>query len=1438
LPPLVVPFPGSAGALEQPPSPSKRVVLQEAQPEKDNKQPEQTKEIKTKILEDPLPPPPPVQAEAPEAADREREAVSSEAKVEPVRSGETLPKPQPLSPLKPVETQQSFQFPPNSSQGLELPPSHSPSDSAKQESPKLILNNIPKPFKAEADKSEEVTEESETNNKTETQQVEPTVQTPEKPVLSPEPKLEVKLPEPEPVKVPEVPKKKAEEVKPKSVSHIPIAAPPEPRRVPEPRKIQIIMKNSKAKSSDSIGSAISVSSTEERTDRSDKSSPNSPQIVPKPNGPGINMATLSPSNSGNNIPDKRDSKVIKAAAYWNNFIGEVTAKSRPPSNPKTLDKPKKIVSAGIGEKGLKDLTTAFEKGKPIDTEDKYTIMRRNSKKMSVEPCNPGLRVNEAKSHFEKKFQSTPEPVPTPSMRRRASGTLDKPKWGSGSETPPTSGKNSDASKSPSPVKADKSLTLPQPISKNRSPEKESQSKKESATLKPERARQEIQRNTVVVETPNTTEIVVETASRDQPKPPTSPKPKVRKEELKLKEELVKAKDDKPVILTKKTEETPVIVAPVKPAADVPVMVAPIKPSGLEVFEEAKVVKTKDAVEKTPEKGVEVEKTQKRKELHIQIPEPQVSQASPAKSILKTKQVEAEPAATPPPATTQKETTVIKFNNEAGKEADGKAQVKIVKIKSPEPAGAPTQETKIELADVRSSLKKVPHIAVARKKSFSEDQPQPLSLEDPLSGEVKKPTVKTEVVFSVNTPTTPTTDPEQPLEAQPSHREIVETPATTKEAEVPKEKVTVPPPPPREPDAPKERIIPIQFVNENRGPRPFKLESSRPQTPVDSLPHPEKLESPKLEPRREHHIPILVESHHQTVRRPEEDLEHSEKLDNFNPSSISRRRLGSRKKRMSSAFSDSSMSDDDAFSTPFGGLQKYTSYGKHGLSQEPLYTLKKTRPPFAVTRNESFSSGEEDFDDDGFQEMTAENLFSTLLSRVKSLTRRIHDEHEEHLLWQQKQRLGPPKLNPGGTHARLERTAQRNSIKRDREAGAAAAAAASRPPTSYSRQSSGSNYGEERNYGGSGYHSSGPAPTKIYNRSNSYNNNIDSDRYSSGGSRYSTLSAPSKRYEDSEANSDFSSNVSVTSSQRLRPGYLPPPVNINHDNATYANRNTSTANANELDAHTVAQSIISRAHDKAERSIPISIQRENSISVTSPTESGTSLQSSAQYLLQNRASSDHQNTNSRYEDGASDSDSYGGRRVSRFLRPDFYDTPKEDSVYAKMREIDDDSARNYLRANAGSRSGKSGRSTPLECLTPQYCDVTSLEGGAGPHGSEGQSHSRVTTLTRRNSLREPTRRHCNSVEVDLPAAPLPPNTSVPPYSRMNYTQSELPVENSQLYRRPIRPYQGAKSDGQLLNKHANVTLNIIAAAERKKRQSQSISQQPSSSSSDPWPGASD
>ena len=98
------------------------------------------------------------------------------------------------------------------------------------------------------------------------------------------------------------------------------------------------------------------------------------------------------------------------------------------------------------------------------------------------------------------------------------------------------------------------------------------------------------------------------------------------------------------------------------------------------------------------------------------------------------------------------------------------------------------------------------------------------------------------------------------------------------------------------------------------------------------------------------IPIVVEGKGSTNRVADEE---QEKLDNFNTSSIQRHRWGSRKKRMSSAFSDSSMSDDEALNTPFGGgqnqgLQKGFSYGKHGPGEGHNYTLKKTRPPFAET----------------------------------------------------------------------------------------------------------------------------------------------------------------------------------------------------------------------------------------------------------------------------------------------------------------------------------------------------------------------------------------------------------------------------------------------------------------------------------------------------------
>jgi len=1256
---------------------------------------------------------------------------------------------------------------------------NAPAQLMKQDSPKSLINNIPKPFKAESEKSNESI-----NDKT------------------------------------------------MDVATVQSEKQPSPLKKPEPKSVTVVVESSylKTKSNDSVVSGVSLSSNE---DRGDKSVPSSPMILPKPNGPNINMSTLSPSNSSSNIqgiPEKRDSKVIKAAAYWNNFIGEVTSKAKPPSNPKLLEKPKKIVSAGIGEKGLKELTSAFESGKPIEKDDKLTLIRRNSKKMNAEPCNPGLRVNDAKSHFEKKFQQPPE---TPRMSRRASGSLEKPKWGVKDDN--------DNSKSPSPTKSEKTMSLPQPLPKSKStskspaPERAVKGTLSSAEPKQEaKSQTEVQRN-AVAEPEKTVEVLKNNnqlnsshengnssnnlvISKDQPKPPTSPKPKVRKEELKMKEELAKSRDDKPhpQLITKRAED---------PAA----LVAPLKVSEKETTEQAVVKKLKEEPQMPKQQSFVTtldisHKPTEILETKVENKEQQVSPL-PLKPILKDKSRDLDKTLAPkiPESESHSQDSIlppkikpIEKEKSPDKESDLKPAVKTVKIKSPEPdksIGVASPEPKVELADVRSSLKKVPHVAVARRKSFSERDEECVQLPSEKKAAVKE--YKSEIVVPINSESdqTPLTQSTPPIVTQTQ----LQTQPHNIDNNVPKH---------RETDLPKERIIPIQFVNENRGPKPFKLDSSsRPQTPVNSTPNPEKNESPKLEPKKEHHIPIVIEGKNSSLNRksdnPTEDPDHSEKLDNFNASSISRRRWGSRKKRMSSAFSDSSMSDDDALTTPFGGLQKYSSYGKHGPGEEPLFTLRKTRPPFSVTRQESFSSGEEDLDDDGFQEMTAENLFSTLLSRVKSLTRRIHDEHDEHLSWQQKQRHGPPKLNPGGTHARLERTAQRNSIKRDRDA----------PTPSYSRQSSAYSRDDEtpvnRSYNESpslkSYGNSSYTPTRIYNRSNSTN---DNDSRFSTGSRYSSGSG--KRYDESDAASDYSSNISVTSSQRLRPGYLPPPANINTDNASNSNR--TSANSNDIDAHSIAQSIISRAQDKAERSIPISIQRQNSSDSPTNSKPGTPLPTPGVYMKHMKPftpsqTNDNSQNNSRLEspEPVSDGGSGDRRRVSRFLRPDFYDIPKEDSIYAKMRELEDDDTKNSRHLRVG-RTSKSGRSTPLDyssynkedrsksdSLTPQQEKVE----GATP-ASEGQFLNRALTLTRRNSLKEPTSRLfvANSNDTDSS-----PNQALKPptFSLVNYTQNELPVENAQLYRRTIRPYTGAKSEGQLLNKHANVSLNIIAAAERKKRQ---------------------
>lgn len=133
--------------------------------------------------------------------------------------------------------------------------------------------------------------------------------------------------------------------------------------------------------------------------------------------------------------------------------------------------------------------------------------------------------------------------------------------------------------------------------------------------------------------------------------------------------------------------------------------------------------------------------------------------------------------------------------------------------------------------------------------------------------------------------------------------------------------------------------------------------------------------------REFIIPIAVEGGGFITPRAG-SLEPSNSNDS---TSTSFSRLGGRQRKVSSIFNDS---EDESTNSPFYRMQRHTSIGRDSDTEQNdptsrfTYRLRSTRPTKKPTTdgNESGSSGEED-DEDGFEILTAENLFSTLLQRV-------------------------------------------------------------------------------------------------------------------------------------------------------------------------------------------------------------------------------------------------------------------------------------------------------------------------------------------------------------------------------------------------------------------------------------------------------------------------
>uniref|UniRef100_A0A1A9WLS0 Protein kinase domain-containing protein n=1 Tax=Glossina brevipalpis TaxID=37001 RepID=A0A1A9WLS0_9MUSC len=95
------------------------------------------------------------------------------------------------------------------------------------------------------------------------------------------------------------------------------------------------------------------------------------------------------------------------------------------------------------------------------------------------------------------------------------------------------------------------------------------------------------------------------------------------------------------------------------------------------------------------------------------------------------------------------------------------------------------------------------------------------------------------------------------------------------------------------------------------------------------------------------------------------------------------------RRIGSLLSETSVDEN----SPFQKLRN-TSLNREGDDDVPftLHKLRSSRPIKKLSQdNDSQSSGEDD--DDGFEILTAENLFSTLLQRVRALTNRLNVNHD-------------------------------------------------------------------------------------------------------------------------------------------------------------------------------------------------------------------------------------------------------------------------------------------------------------------------------------------------------------------------------------------------------------------------------------------------------------
>ncbi|XP_026474809.1 uncharacterized protein LOC113378489 isoform X2 [Ctenocephalides felis] len=392
-----------------------------------------------------------------------------------------------------------------------------------------------------------------------------------------------------------------------------------------------------------------------------------------------------------------------------------------------------------------------------------------------------------------------------------------------------------------------------------------------------------------------------------------------------------------------------------------------------------------------------------------------------------------------------------------------------------------------------------------------------------------------------------------------------------------------------------------------------------------------------------------------------------------PSESSTRTLGSRNRtgarRLNSLLSDSG---DEAGT--FGRLHRHSSIGRDSDGEDGrfhLHRLRSSRPSRGLLEpSDSVSSGEDD-DDDGFELLTAENLFSTLLSRVRSLTQRLNVDEDGRPTFPRSSLLN----SPFGSHKPFW---ERDPLARRLNSGFGA--------PSWRRSTS---RDTEGSFGSPDWSSNNTLPRGRKSRTVS---NQDSSKIPIVNNNNYSINDPSNleldladldlsRLKLSQSELDALTSLTPNLSQRQQNQLLSqlPPTQARklsrhlslrlpktsqqsdkEDNLT-VNNDQTLPNPVELRTTPKSYSLRNSFRHSAEPQNDTNYNKKNDISAYGLINNSVDRQFDKYLPLQKASSLVDSNT-----DRVKTRKPTPQRRISRFLRPDFFDTPRDESSYAKEK----------------------------------------------------------------------------------------------------------------------------------------------------------------------------